>query len=104
MDASADLPLYTYFRDASGFGPLPFGKVLRVGTTAAMRGLVLAGEGVAVLPTYLIRADLAARRLVRLFPKVVPLTDWFRFVFRRDDPRRSAYETLAKSLTEIPLP
>lgn len=103
VDASPDLPLFTYFRDAATFS-LSFGKVVRIGTTAAMRALVVAGEGVAVLPTHLVREDLRARRLARLFPKVVPHTDWFRLVFRRDDPRRATYDALAQTLTEVPLP
>lgn len=103
VDASPDLPLFTYFRDAAPMS-LAFGKVLRLGTTAAIRSLVLDGDGVAVLPTHLVREDLGARRLTRLFPQVTPRTDWFRLVFRRDDPRRATYDVIAKTLAEVPLP
>ncbi len=103
VDASADLPLYTYFRDAASFS-LPFARVQRIGTTSGMRALAVSGDGVAVLPTHLIREDLRAKRLVRLFPAVVPRSDWFKLVFRRDDPRRSAYEAVAAALLEVPLP
>ncbi len=104
IDASPELPLFGYWRDAAGGGDrLSFGHVLRMGTIGAIRELVLAGEGVAVLPVYLVRDDLRARKLVRVFPKVTPINDWFRLIYRRDDPRSSVYQALANTLLAIPL-
>ena len=104
IDADVDLPLFRYWRDAAGGGDrLHFGRVLRIGTIGAIRDLVVAGEGLGVLPTYLVHDDLKARRLQRIFPSVTPLHDYFRLVFRREDPRRSIYETLAASLARTPL-
>ncbi|MGZ3420507.1 MAG: LysR family transcriptional regulator [Polyangiales bacterium] len=102
VDASPDVPLYAYFRDVAG-DRLRFSRVLRIGTIGAIRALVLEGEGVAVLPTYLVGGDLEARRLVRLFPRVTPAQDWFRLIFRRDDPRRPMFEALGATLSKIPL-
>jgi len=104
IDTTDEVPLFRYFRDApGGADSLEFGSLLRMGTIAAMRALVLSGDGVAVLPRYLVEADLKRRRLVRIFPGVTPLSDWFRLLFRADDPRRGFFQTLAAGLLETPL-
>lgn len=108
LDASAELPLFRYWRDAPGGGDrLHFGRIVRLGSIEAIRARVLAGAGVAVLPLYQVAPDLAGRGgkppLIRLFPKIQPLHDYFRLVFRADDPRRSVYERLAETLREEPL-
>jgi DNA-binding transcriptional LysR family regulator len=101
LDVSAELPLYRYLRDAGA--DLRFGRVVRLGTIAAIRARALAGAGVAVLPRYFVGPDLARGRLVALLPKVRPAHDFFRLVFRADDPRRAVYEGLAALLAEEPL-
>lgn len=104
LDISAELPLFSYWRDAPDGGDrLRFGSVLRMGTAAAIRELILEGEGVAVLPLYMVKADLSAKRLVRIFPKVKLGADHFRLIFRADDPRRSLYEALARTMLTVPL-
>lgn len=104
IDAGPDLPLFGYWRDATGGGDrLRFGRLLYLGTIAAIQQLVVAGEGIAVLPEYLVRDDLKAKRVRKIFPEVTPNQDFFRLVFRRDDPRRPIYEALAASLRETPL-
>ncbi len=104
IDTQAELPLFRYWRDAPGGGDrLEFARVLRMGTIEAIRAQVLAGEGVAVLPLYLVAPDLRAGRLHRLFPGVKLLSDWFRLIFRIDDPRRTVYQTMAQTLLEVPL-
>src|SRR4051794_19310054 len=104
LDISGDLPLYRYFRDAPGGGDrLRFAGMRRVGSVAAIRALVLAGAGVAVLPLYMVRDDLKRRRLHRLMPSVRLGFDYFRLVFRADDPRRAIYERLAAQLLQRPL-
>jgi hypothetical protein len=50
-----------------------------------------------------VRADLARGALRRLFPKVEPLHDHFRLVFRAADPRRSIFESIAGDLRRAPL-
>jgi DNA-binding transcriptional LysR family regulator len=103
LDIAPDLPLFRYWRDAPGSSPLAFGKHTYLGTIAAIRHRVLEGAGVAVLPEYLVRADVAARRVARIFPRVRPQHDHFRLVFRADDPRRALFESLAASLAKAPL-
>lgn len=101
VDTTDELPLFRYFRDAPGGNDsLEFSGLLRMGAIAAMRSLVLAGDGVAVLPEYLVAKDLAARRLVRILPKVTLLHDFFRLIFRADDPKRTIYGSLAKTMRE----
>jgi DNA-binding transcriptional LysR family regulator len=104
IDVSPDLPLFRYWRDGhGGVDNMPFGRILRLGTIAAIRHLVVTGEGVAVLPEYFVSPDLGAKRLIRLFPKVRPLSDYFRLVYRADDPRSSVYTSVANVMLEEPL-
>jgi DNA-binding transcriptional LysR family regulator len=104
IDERPALPLYSYWRDAAGSaGALRFARVLHYGTIAAIRAGALAGDGVAVLPRYLVARDLAARRLVTLLPRVRPLHDYFRLIFRADDPRAALYRALAALMTSVPL-
>ena len=58
---------------------------------------------VAVLPEYFITRDLAEGRLVTVMPKVKPLADRFRLIFRGDDPRRSLYASFAEVMNDVPL-
>jgi DNA-binding transcriptional LysR family regulator len=104
LDAHGELPLFRYFRDAPGGGDrLRFGGVVLLGTIEAIRRRVLAGAGVAVLPEYIVRRDLATRAVKRVFPKVPLLTDYFRLIFRADDARRSVYEAMARHFAARPL-
>lgn len=104
IDVTPDLALFRYWRDAKdGPGSLEFGGALHMGTIAAIRQLVLRGEGLAVLPRYFVEPDLAAGRLAVVLPEVAPESDYFRLVFRADDPRRAVYERLARVLTDEPL-
>jgi DNA-binding transcriptional LysR family regulator len=103
LDVDLTLPLFRYLRDAEGGDAVAFARVVAMGTGAAVRSLVLAGEGVAVLPEYMVQHDLAARRLARLLPRQPIHEDWFRLYFRDDDPRRPLYESLAAALRIRPL-
>jgi DNA-binding transcriptional LysR family regulator len=104
IDTNPELSLFRYFRDAPGAGMrLDFNKILRMGTIAALAELVLRGDGVAVIPEYLIARELKARKLTRLFPKIELLSDHFRLIFRPDDTRRSVYEKLAAFMSSKPL-
>jgi len=100
---AAALPLFRYLRDAPGAPSLAFASTRALGTIAAIRQVVLKGRGVAVLPDYLVQGDLARRRLVRLLPKVRPLSDHFRLLYRRDDPRSALFVTLAREMLRRPL-
>ncbi len=101
LDATDDLPLFHYLRTAGT--PLRFSRVIRLGTLAAIREAAVAGEGVCVLPRYFVRADLEAHRLTALLPRAHLGHDYFRFVFRADDPRRSLLADLADALRRRPL-
>lgn len=104
IDVTPDLALFRYWRDArDGPGQLEFGGSLLMGTIAAIRQLVVRGEGLAVLPRYFVEPDLAAGRLAIVLPAITPESDYFRLVFRADDPRRAVYERLARVLMDEPL-
>ena len=104
IDASADLPLFHYFRDAAkDLSRMRFGRVTWLGNIDPIRRQVLACEGVAVLPEYFVRKDLQAGRLRRVFPSIRLLYDHFRLVFRAADPRQPVFETIAEALVASPL-
>jgi DNA-binding transcriptional LysR family regulator len=104
LDTDVGLSLFRYFRDAPGGGDhLRFGNMMRLGTIEAIRLRVLAQAGIAVLPEYLVRKDIASGRLTRILPGVALISDWFRLIFRIDDPRRSIYEQIAAQMSEVPL-
>jgi LysR family transcriptional regulator, glycine cleavage system transcriptional activator len=104
VDIGPDLPLLSYWRDAQNVADgLRLANVRYMGTIAAIRTVVLAGEGIGVLPEYLIRGDLALGRLRPVLPEVVPGHDWFRLIVRVDDPRRSFLQRLADAMKTHPL-
>ena len=105
VDVTGDLPLFRYFLDAlPGGEPWPFKRVEYMGGIGAIRRRLLDGDGrVAVLPTYFIRADLRAGRLVRLMPRVRARSDAFRLVWRSGHPRESELLALAGELRALPL-
>ena len=44
-----------------------------------------------------------AGRLTAILPRVRPLHDFFRLIFRSDDPRRSLYQAVATTMAAQPL-
>jgi len=104
IDIGEALPLFSYWRDAPGADEgISFQQTRYMGTVAAIRATVLEGHGVAVLPEYLVGEDIAAGRLEVLLPEIEPQHDWFRLLFRRDDPRVSLFRALAKTMSQEPL-
>lgn len=104
IDAGPDLPLFRYWMQAPQIGERPpFASLLRMGSIAAIHAVVRQGQGVAVLPTYLVREDLRKGVLVQILPEFVAAHDHFRLVFRSDDPRRVLFKTMADFFSQIPL-
>ena len=104
VDTHGELPLFKYWRDApGGSDSLSFKKLINMGTIAAIRQLVVSGEGVGVLPLYLVQRDLEDGTLTRVMEHVEPSHDWFRLIIRADDPRRALFEDLAGVLQKAPL-
>ena len=104
LDIDAGLPLYRYFGEAEGAPSLPrFAGHRWLGLGAAVKAMALAGEGVAVLPEYMIAAELRLRRLRRLFPRVALRSDYFRLMYRGDDPRAAIHVELAGWLAAAPI-
>jgi LysR family glycine cleavage system transcriptional activator len=104
IDAHEDLPLFRYLLDA-----LPsrtawsFRSTWLLGAIGAIRDRVLAGDGVAVLPCYLVEPDLATGALVAPLPEISPRSDWFRLVWRAGDRRAPQLGALAEALLRFPL-
>jgi len=83
IDINETLPLSRYLTSVTE-RPMSFARIRSMGTTAAIRQMTEAGEGVAVLPRYLIHDSLASERLVQLLPDVPLLSDSFRLLYRAD--------------------
>jgi LysR family glycine cleavage system transcriptional activator len=103
LDILPELPLFRYFREADTAPDLRFDRVRSLGTIAAVRAEVLEGVGVAVLPQYLVAADLAAGTMLPLFSSVAIQHDYFRLIHRRDDPRLALLRSLAETMQGEPL-
>jgi DNA-binding transcriptional LysR family regulator len=105
VDVSPDLPLFRYFLDAqSDAEPWPFARVEYMGGIGTIRRRLLDGGGrVAVLPRYFIAPDIAAGRLVKLFPRIRLRSDSFRLVWRAGNPREADLIALATELRARPL-
>lgn len=103
LDAGADMPLFRYFREGKGAPAMRFAEVMRLGAIGPIKHETVLGAGVAVLPVYYVAPELESKKLVQVFPKVEPLVDHFRLVFRSGDPRRATYEALAAQLQAAPL-
>jgi DNA-binding transcriptional LysR family regulator len=104
VDATPDLPLFRYLLDALPEGsPWRFRHNLYVGGIAAIRYMVSSGQGVAVLPRYFVQADLDAGRVREILPETVPRSDWFRLLWRADNPREDELVQLSEALRTFPL-
>ena len=104
VDTETSLPLFHYVSEVDDrIEASSFRGFRQMGTIAAIHQCVLAGDGVAVLPRYLIHEDLEQGTLVPLLTDVVPQHDWFRFLYRVDDPRSGLYRAMASVLSEFPL-
>ena len=103
LDIGPELPLFDYLRNAPRAPAWRFGAFQSLGTIAAIRAAALLGDGVAVLPHYLVAEDLARGRLRAVVPPRRLLTDHFKLIFRRDDPRQPLYVRIAAALLRLPL-
>jgi DNA-binding transcriptional LysR family regulator len=104
IDAHGDLPLFRYFRDACPPSEVwAFERVVRLGAIGAIRLRVLDGAGVAVLPHYIVAADLRSRRLRRILPRVSLQRDYFRLIWREGNSLEREMHDLAKELRAAPL-
>ena len=104
LDISADLPLFRYFLDARPKDEKwTFARVLYLGTIGAVRAQAVAGRGVAVLPRYFVREDLARGRLALLFKTQQLQTDFFRLIWRAEHPRHPQLEQLGAELQRLPI-
>jgi LysR family glycine cleavage system transcriptional activator len=101
LDVDETLPLARYL--LSAVPALEFARTRFCGAGAAVLTRVRAGDGVAVLPRYMLDADLAARRLVRLLPRVALLSDSFRLVYRKNSAQAPALAEVAAFLRARPL-
>jgi DNA-binding transcriptional LysR family regulator len=104
VDVHSEAPLFRYFRDSpEAPDSMRFAAHRNMGAIAAIRAVLLTGVGVAVLPLHLIERDLECGTLVRLFPRVHLISDHFRLMYRRHDPKAALYESIAAVMKEIEL-
>lgn len=99
IDVGPQLHLLHYLRQTeASIDPQSFGAFRWMGTISAIRSAVLAGQGLAVLPLYLVRDDLSAGRIAHVWPERTLMHDWFRLLFRADDPRVSLFRALGQAM------
>jgi DNA-binding transcriptional LysR family regulator len=104
LDIDASMPLFRYLSEHwTGRGRFEFGSHHFLGLGSAIKELAIAGQGVAVLPRYMVQSELRARKLRRLLPKASLSSDHFRLVFRRDDPRAELFRSIAGTLRAVPI-
>jgi len=104
IDVDKGVPLFRYWAEAGGAALVPhFAGHRWLGTIEAIRSMVLEGQGVAVLPLYLVQSDLKEGRLDVILPNHVPDHDFFRLIFRRSDPRVAFFRGLAARMQQHPL-
>lgn len=104
VDVNRELPLFRYWQE--GLPPEDrwrFGEHEYMGTIAAIKMRVLAGAGVAVLPEYYVRNELAAGELIECMPQHAAKTDFFRLIWRDGHPRSADLHDLADALRGVPL-
>lgn len=97
LDVDRTLPLARYLTAASG-PALVFQDMRYLGSGGAMHQLAVGGQGVCVLPEYMVKADLAEGRLERLLPERVPLPDSFRLIYKSNAPLNRTFGQLAEFL------
>jgi DNA-binding transcriptional LysR family regulator len=101
LDVDETLPLARYLMSATP--AIQFERIRLCGAGASVLARVLAGDGVAVLPTYMIAPDLRSKRLRVLLPRVRLLSDSFRLVYRQTSPHADALSELVGFLRGRPL-
>ena len=101
LDVDSSLPLTRYM--TSSVGEMEFRDIWICGTGAAMQQLAVAGEGVAVLPVYMIEDELEAGTLEVIYPAGDLLTDSFRLLYRSGSPLAGVLRSFAEFLRKRPL-
>lgn len=101
LDTDRNLPLTRYLTSVTG--ELHFDRVWLCGAGGAMHQLVVKGEGVAVLPLYMVEEDLEQGRLVRLLPEVELLSDSFRLLYRDSSSLQGVLWRFAEFMRGRPL-
>ena len=74
-----------------------------LGTGAAIHERVRGGDGIAVLPRYLVEPDVQSGRLEIVLPSIRPTSDWFRLLFRSASPRVALMQRIADVLQALEL-
>lgn len=103
VDVTARMPLYQrWFEGLDASVPWRFSRTLLVGSVAAVIPMVLRGDGASTLPLAMVADALAADTLRELTGVGPRPTSTLRLLFRAEDPRRPVYESLARTLAELP--
>ncbi len=104
LDLSSDLPLFRYFHDTDeALDPWSFPRIEYLGTIAAVLYRVLEGAGVAVLPRYFVKHQIADGSLTELAGNDSLGSEAFRLIWHEGHPFESELKELAAELRRIPL-
>lgn len=101
LDIDTTLPLTRYL--TSKVGSISFKRVRSCGAGAAIIHLLLNNEGVAVVPKYMVRAELKSGSLVRLCDDENLQADSFRLIFRQSSMLEPVLKKMGDFLRTRPL-
>lgn len=96
LDLDEGLPLARYLTSAAP--GIEFARVRFCGTAGIVIARARAGDGVAVLPSYMVKRELKGRHLLRLLPKVALFADSFRLISRKGSRANEPLAALAEYL------
>ena len=102
LDINHTQPLSRYILSVGP--PMTFRNVRACGTAGAVCALVQEGLGLAVVPDYMVRAELDSGKLVPLLTDVDLLSDAFRMLWREGSADAEALVQLAQHFRARPLP
>ena len=104
IDVDEGLPLFHFFKEAPHAPTIiNFKKYHLISSVLAIKQLLVDGKGIAVMPESQIARELRSGELVKIFPDLQLLKDQNRLLYRKDDPRASFFQTLAKKIIGYPI-
>lgn len=103
LDEREDRPLFRYLQDSLRTDDWRFHSHVSLGTTRVIHDWVLAAKGVAVLPEYQVRTDLARGKLVQVLPRHALGKDSFRLIWRHGSALEPFLRSFATELRTYPL-
>ena len=85
MDSRTGFPAWDTWLQKAGVPDVATGRGMRINNSAAVLQAAIDGHGVALARSVMVRDDLAAGRLVRLFPEITFASPLAYYIVYRDE-------------------